>query len=105
MAFSKPPRTFPEQLEILKGRGLTVTDESFALHCLAHHNYYRLSAYRLPLAAANDPDQFKPGATFEQLWGLYCFDRHLRKRDPMLMCFTRHPCAPSERISQETPNS
>lgn len=78
MDFNKPATTYAQQLAILKSRGLAVADEPFAMHCLEHHNYYRLSAYRFPLSAANDPDQFKPGTTFEQLWGLYCFDRQLR---------------------------
>lgn len=78
MSYKKVPTTYSEQLDILKNRGLFVTDEAFALHCLEHHNYYRISAYRFPLTVAGAPDQFLPGATFEQLWGLYCFDRQLR---------------------------
>jgi abortive infection bacteriophage resistance protein len=74
----KPAKTYREQLEILRGRGLTVSDETVALHCLEHHNYYRLSAYRFPFVEQNDPDRFLPGATFERLWSLYCFDRVLR---------------------------
>ena len=70
--------TYPEQLEILKSRGLLVPDEEHALHCLAHHNYYRLSAYRFPLTVAGDPDRFLPDVTFEDLWNLYHFDRTLR---------------------------
>jgi abortive infection bacteriophage resistance protein len=46
MSCTEPARTYLEQLEILKGRGLLVTDEPRALHCLAHQNYYRLSACR-----------------------------------------------------------
>ncbi|MDD2711079.1 MAG: Abi family protein [Verrucomicrobiae bacterium] len=78
MNFSKSPKSHREQLDILKSRGLTVLDESFALHCLEHHNYYRLSAYRFPLSVEKNSDQFLPGTTFDQLWGLYCFDRQLR---------------------------
>lgn len=78
MNFEKPPTTFEEQLAILIQRGLVVDDVLFALQCLEHHNYYRLSAYRFPLADPEKPDFFLPGTTFEQLWGLYCFDRQLR---------------------------
>jgi len=80
MNFEKPPTTFDEQLAILIQRGLVVPDEDipFALQCLEHHNYYRLSAYRFPLADPEQPNCFLPGTTFEQLWGLYCFDRQLR---------------------------
>jgi len=78
MSYNKPPRTYDEQLDILKARGLTVGDPRLALHCLEHCNYYRLSAYRFPLTVPGNPDQFLSDATFEKLWGLYCFDRQLR---------------------------
>jgi abortive infection bacteriophage resistance protein len=79
MSCNKPPKTYPEQLQIMKGRGLVVADEVRALHCLKHHNYYRLSAYRFPLTVQGNPDQFLPGTTFEDLWNLYHFDRTLRQ--------------------------
>ncbi len=76
---SKPAATLTDQLGILKSRGLVVSDEPFALHCLEHHNYYRLSAYRFPFTVQGDPDSFIPGTTFDQLWDLYHFDRTLRQ--------------------------
>ncbi|MFA5265055.1 MAG: Abi family protein [Opitutaceae bacterium] len=78
MPCSKAPTTYDEQLVILKARGLAIPNESFAQHCLTHHNYYRLCAYRLPFTAPGNTDQFQPGATFEQLWAIYDFDRRLR---------------------------
>ena len=79
MTCGKPAKTYPEQLEILKSRGLLVPDESRVLHCLAHHNYYRLSAYRFPFTVSGNSDQFLPGTTFSDLWDLYHFDRSLRQ--------------------------
>ena len=79
MSCNKPAKTYTEQLQILKDRGLLVSDEIRALNCLEHHNYYRLSAYRFPLTVQGNPDQFLPGTTFEALWGLYDFDRILRQ--------------------------
>jgi abortive infection bacteriophage resistance protein len=76
---SKSPKTFPEQLALLKSRGLSIPDEAFATHCLTHHNYYRLSAYRFPFTVPGHPDQFQPGTTFFQIWELYHFDRALRR--------------------------
>jgi len=76
---SKPPLTYRDQLNQLKSRGLQVPDEAFALHILAHHNYYRLSAYRFSFTVPGAPDQFQPGTTFTQLWNLYHFDRSLRQ--------------------------
>lgn len=76
---SKPAQTYRQQLETLKGRGLTVADEAFALHCLEHLNYYRLSAYRFPFTVSGNPDQFQPGTAFQQIWDVYHFDRGLRQ--------------------------
>ena len=76
--FAKPPTTYAQQLALFKARGLAVADEPFALHCLEHHNYYRLSAYRFTITENGNPDKFLPGTTFEHLWGLYWFDRQLR---------------------------
>lgn len=76
--YSKPAKTYAEQIAILTGRGLVVGDPAFAEHCLAHHNYYRISAYRFPLTLPGNPDQFVAGTTFEALWALYEFDRQLR---------------------------
>lgn len=76
---SKPAKTYQEQLDLLKSRGLVVPDEPAALHILAHHNYYRLSAYRFSFTLPGQPDQFRPGVSFTQLWDLYHFDRALRQ--------------------------
>ena len=76
---SKTPLDYQVQLDLLKSRGLAVSDEPFALHCLAHHNYYRLSAYRFPFTVQGDPDTFLPGTTFEQIWQLYDFDLSSKK--------------------------
>jgi abortive infection bacteriophage resistance protein len=77
-AFTKPALTYDQQIHLLRSRGLLVADEPMARRCLTHHNYYRLSAYRFPLSEPTDSHQFLPGTTFEQLWGLYCFDGALR---------------------------
>jgi abortive infection bacteriophage resistance protein len=73
----RPFKSYTEQLQILKDRGLEVGNEADALHVLTHQNYYRLSAYRFTFQ--DSTDHFSEGATFEQLWELYCFDRVLRQ--------------------------
>jgi abortive infection bacteriophage resistance protein len=78
MGQSKDAHTYQEQLDLLKARGLVVADEPSALHCLEHHNYYRLSPYRFPFTSPGNRDVFRPSTTFEQLWALYTFDRQLR---------------------------
>ena len=75
----KPAETYVQQLARLKSRGLVVADDAVAVHVLEHHNYYRISAYRFPFTVTGNPDQFLPGATFDQLWQLYQFDRSLRQ--------------------------
>lgn len=75
----KPATTYQEQLEILKSRGLTIPDEKFACHVLTHCNYYRLSAYRFPFTMPGNPEEFQKGASFDDLWKLYEFDRNLRQ--------------------------
>src|SRR5438876_322967 len=71
-AFAKPALTYEQQVQLLRSRGLVIADEPAARHCLAHHNYYRLSAYRYPFSEPADSHRFLPGTTFEQLWALYC---------------------------------
>lgn len=79
MSAGKPPKTYREQIQILRDRGLEVPNPQAAEDCLAHHNYYRLSAYRFPLAIPGDPDRFQSGTRFDDLWELYHFDRALRQ--------------------------
>jgi abortive infection bacteriophage resistance protein len=89
--YLKPYRTLEEQLAILKGRGLTVTDEAAALSQLSRIGYYRLSGYLYPFrkaTLAQDPitrkflkiieDNFVPGTTFQHGLDLYVFDKRLR---------------------------
>ena len=71
MSYCKPPKTYEEQLLILESRGLVVNDRKFAIHCLEHYNYYRISAYRFTLTEAGNSDQFLAGVTFDSLWELY----------------------------------
>lgn len=75
----KPAKTYEEQIDVLIERGLIVDDRPFAEHCLAHHNYYRLSPYRFPFTVDGKPDHFRSGARFEDIWHLYVFDRGLRQ--------------------------
>lgn len=79
MISPKPPKSYQEQLEILKNRGLEVTNEAVAFRSLMHLNYYRLSAYRFPLTKRGNHDQFRKGAKFEYLLWFYDFDRKMRR--------------------------
>lgn len=76
MRYDKPPKTFSEQLEILKTRGLSIPDPVAAEAFLGRTNYYRLTAYFISFQKPRDV--FIPGSTFEDVCRLYEFDRRLR---------------------------
>ena len=83
MRFNKPALALADQVQLLQQRGLDVEDAARAEHYLSNIGYYRLSAYSLPFeqptpAGQARRHQFKPGVTFEQVLGLYVFDRKLR---------------------------
>ena len=46
--YSKPALSFEQQIELLKNRGLSISDEERAKRHLSNVSYYRLSAYMLP---------------------------------------------------------
>lgn len=72
----KEPKSFDEQLNILKERGCIIGDENYAIRVLQHINYYRLSAYLLPYKR-ND-GKYASGTTFNTIHRIYEFDRKLR---------------------------
>ena len=71
--------SFPDQIALLKRRGLVFTDETKALHLLRNISYYRLSGYWYPLLADKQNHLFKPGSTFDTAYNIYKFDSELRK--------------------------
>lgn len=73
---TKTSKTFKEQLEILKNRGLIINDETSALIILKEINYYRLSGYMLSLKTKDD--LFLPNITFENVYSIYKLDKQLR---------------------------
>lgn len=79
----KPFKTFQEQLDIYKARGLIVEDDSYVLRYLQTIGYYRLSGYSYPfrrmLADKSRGDDFMPNTHFYQIKNLYVFDRQLRQ--------------------------
>jgi len=77
--YTKPFLPYKKQLEQLRERGLTIGDEHKALHLLENISYYRLSGYWYPLLDDKEAHLFKQGANFDVAFGLYCFDKDLRK--------------------------
>jgi abortive infection bacteriophage resistance protein len=77
--FTKPAISVTEQLVLLKGRGLIIRDEARAGHFLEAISFFRLTPYMRPFQVTGSPDhKFLPGTGFNQLSGLYDFDRQLR---------------------------
>ena len=77
-SFNKPAKTFAEQIELLKARGMQFANQQDAQFYLEQINYYRLGAYWLPFEYTHSPHCFKPDTSFEQVLELYVFDRELR---------------------------
>ena len=50
----KEPKTFNEQIEILKGRGLIIQNEDEAKFILSNINYYRFTAYLITFKEGNN---------------------------------------------------
>lgn len=78
MKYDKPSLSIPEQITLLKKRGLIIKDDSFAADFLSRVSYYRFSAYLLPFQIKDGTHTFKQGATFDKAYETYVFDRELR---------------------------
>ena len=66
--FIKTYSTPQELVQILKTRGMEITDEEKAQHYLSHIGYYRLSAYMYPLLSIPKEQRlFKRGTSFSKV--------------------------------------
>ncbi len=71
----KDPKTFEEQIEILRSRNMEIENEERAIEILKRTNYYRLTAYALQFKYNNKYDN---NITFDKMYKLYEFDMKLR---------------------------
>jgi abortive infection bacteriophage resistance protein len=77
--YTKLPKTYAEQLQLLKDRGLKIESDSKAVHLLQKLSYYRLSGYWFPILEEPKCNHvFKSNASFQTAFKLYRFDRDLR---------------------------
>lgn len=89
--YKKPFLSFADQLQLLRERGLQITDEVAAVDYLRRIGYYRLSAYWYPFRETSlqqDPaskqlavvrgDNFIDDVRFQDALNLYVFDKRLR---------------------------
>ena len=70
-------KTIDEQLDILKSKGLTIEDYDKARDVLLRENYFFLNGYRSPFLVSGSK-RFIDGATFEEMYALFTFDRFFR---------------------------
>lgn len=70
-------KTIDEQISILKSKGLTINDYDKASEILLRENYFFLNGYRSPFLATGSK-RFIPGATFDEMYALFTFDRYFR---------------------------
>ena len=78
MSKNKIFRTLDEQINILKQKDLTIEDEEKAKEILLKENYFFISGYRHLLMQNFKDKQFIKGATFEELYSIFNFDRRIR---------------------------
>ena len=88
--YSKPYLSVARQVELLRGRGMQISDTAKAESCLHRIGYYRLSGYAYPfrhreLIQNADGSQgerifenFRPNTDFSTVMELYVFDKRLR---------------------------
>ena len=85
--YAKGHKTYLEQVDILRSRGLVIKDVDLAVDTLKRIGYYRFSAYLYPMRELlpSNPtrheyrsDVFISGATFEDALALYDFDIKFR---------------------------
>ena len=75
---SKVFKTLDEQVDILKGKGLIINDIDKTKDLLLRENYFFINGYRLLFLRSNADRRFVNGATFEELYSVFQFDRNLR---------------------------
>lgn len=76
---TKPFTTIDKQIKILDSRGLSFKSKETAKRELTRYGYYEIiNGYKDPFLEERDPDKYKEGAAFEDIYSLYSFDTVLR---------------------------
>lgn len=71
-------KNLDEQIEIFKSKGLMIENVEYAKEVLFRENYFFLNGYRHLLMRSNVDRRYIEGATFEELYSIFLFDRYLR---------------------------
>ena len=75
---NKEFRSIDEQIELLKDRGMLISDEQSAAYHLQHISYYRLKGYWWDMQQDKVNHIFRPGSHLEDVISRYYFDKELR---------------------------
>lgn len=78
MRYSKQPTDIPDQLALLKQRGMIVNNENAALRQLESISYFRLANYWKVFETDDVTHRLVPGTQLEDVISLYAFDKELR---------------------------
>lgn len=78
MKNNKEFKNLEEQIEIFKSKGLVVNNIDYAKEVLLRENYFFLNGYRHLFMKSNSDKTYVNGATFEELYSLFLFDRAFR---------------------------
>lgn len=72
--------TIEKQIQILKSRNLKFISEETAKDNLISYGYYEIvNGYKDYLLESSEPELFKNGSTFEQLFSIYTMDKNLQE--------------------------
>lgn len=71
-------KSLAEQIDILKDKGLVINDEDKAKEILLRENYFFISGYRHLFMKSMKDREFIEGATFDELYSVFLFDRRVR---------------------------
>lgn len=71
-------KTLDEQVKILQNKGLIIPDEDYSKEILLRENYFFFSGYRHLFLESTTNRKFIEGTTFNELYSLFYFDRHIR---------------------------
>ena len=78
MLVTKEFKTIDQQIEILKNKGLIIGDENKVYDILLKENYFFINGYRHLFMNSPSDKTFVSGATFDELYALFQFDRYSR---------------------------
>ena len=71
-------KNLDEQIEIMRNKGLIINDEEKTKEILFKENYFFINGYRWLFMEGYKDRRFVKGATFEELYAAFTFDRNIR---------------------------